>query len=121
MRKNTVKSISCKVCVALVAFVLQITCYAQPLKGYYGADVETQTETQLSPYYVENYKQPTFLTMTTDLVIVRPLTFAATLIGVGLFIVSLPFTAASQSVGMAADTLVVTPARTTFLRCLGCV
>jgi hypothetical protein len=64
--------------------------------------------------------RPTGLEMTADVVLVRPLTFVATVVGTGLFIVSLPFSALGGNAGEAGDTLVVTPFKSTFLRCLGC-
>jgi hypothetical protein len=54
-----------------------------------------------------------------DTVIVRPLCFAATIIGSVFFVVSLPVAATSGSVHTAADVLVVSPARATFTRPLG--
>ena len=64
--------------------------------------------------------RPTGLEMGADAVMVRPLTLVATVIGAGLFIVSLPFSALGGNVGEAGSTLVGTPFKSTFLRCLGC-
>ncbi len=65
-------------------------------------------------------ERPSGLEMTADAVLVRPLTFVATLLGTGVFVVSLPFSALGGNVGEAGKTLVVTPFKATFLRCLGC-
>jgi hypothetical protein len=54
-----------------------------------------------------------------DIVVVRPLTFAATVIGSALFVVALPVAAISRSVEPTAHALVVRPARATFTRPLG--
>ncbi len=54
-----------------------------------------------------------------DLVLARPLGFAATMIGEALFVVSLPFTALTGNVGQAAEKLVVAPAEFTFDRPFG--
>ena|ERR1035441_10261489 len=54
-----------------------------------------------------------------DVVIARPVSFALTIIGSVLFVVSLPVAAPSGSVGKAAHTLVVAPAQDTFTRSLG--
>jgi hypothetical protein len=54
-----------------------------------------------------------------DVVIARPVSFALTIIGSVLFVVSLPVAAPSGSVGKAAHTLVVAPAQDTFTRPLG--
>lgn len=64
--------------------------------------------------------RPSGLEMGADVVLVRPLTLAATVIGAGLFIVSLPFSALGGNVGEAGSTLVGTPFKSTFMRCLGC-
>ena len=45
---------------------------------------------------------------------------AATAVGAVAFVVSLPFTAASGSVGKAGQALVVDPGKEAFVRCLGC-
>jgi hypothetical protein len=54
-----------------------------------------------------------------DVLLVRPLCFAMTLIGSALFVVALPVTAISRSTGQTAQALVVRPARATFTRPLG--
>ena len=54
-----------------------------------------------------------------DLALARPGCLAATIIGTAVFIVALPFAAASGSVRETADTLVVHPAQATFTRPLG--
>jgi hypothetical protein len=54
-----------------------------------------------------------------DALIGRPLCFAATLVGTGLFIATLPIAVVSRSVNKSANALVVTPARLTFVRKLG--
>jgi len=64
--------------------------------------------------------RPSGLEMTGDVLIVRPLSLVATVLGAGLFVVSLPFSALGGNVGEAGDTLVMVPFRSTFLRCLGC-
>ena len=45
---------------------------------------------------------------------------AATVVGTVVYTVMLPFTLLGGNEDEAAETLVKTPARTTFLRCLGC-
>ena len=58
--------------------------------------------------------------MVVDLVIARPVGLVATVIGSVAFVVSLPFSALGGNVDQAAESLVMGPARTTFVRCLGC-
>ncbi|MGN8274640.1 multidrug transporter [Pseudomonas sp. SMN5] len=69
-------------------------------------------------YTIQN---PPAYAMLGDLLIARPLLLAATVIGTGAFVVSLPFTALGGGVGDAGKALVVDPARATFVRCLGCI
>ena len=63
---------------------------------------------------------PRWENMVADAVVARPFGLVATIGGSALFVVTLPFTAAGGNVKQAADTLVVGPARETFVRCLGC-
>ncbi|MFD1260320.1 multidrug transporter [Entomomonas asaccharolytica] len=63
---------------------------------------------------------PPAYAMIGDLVIARPLGAVMTVIGTGVFLVTLPFSALGGNVGEAADALVAEPARLTFARCLGC-
>lgn len=57
--------------------------------------------------------------MVADFAVVRPLSLAATVLGIGAFVVSLPFSAASGDVSGPARRLVVEPAEYTFTRPLG--
>lgn len=57
--------------------------------------------------------------MVADAVLVRPLGLCAIILGVGLFIISLPFSALGKNVKEAGQKLVVAPARYTFARPLG--
>ncbi|MGI6408120.1 MAG: multidrug transporter [Thiopseudomonas sp.] len=70
------------------------------------------------PYHDD--ETPEAYAMVADAVIARPLLLAATVIGTGVFVVTLPFTLASGSVGKAGKALVVEPGEATFVRCLGC-
>ena len=54
-----------------------------------------------------------------DLVICRPLGFVSTLLGAGLFVLSLPFAIPSASVNETAETFVGKPLSFTFQRPLG--
>ena len=65
-------------------------------------------------------KRPGEMAMMFDVLAARPLLFVSTVVGTGLFIVSLPFSALGGNTGEAAEVLVKVPARSTFLRCLGC-
>lgn len=54
-----------------------------------------------------------------DALVVRPLSFVATVIGSAVFVISLPVAATSGSIHSAADALVVQPGCFTFRRRLG--
>ncbi|WP_160104837.1 multidrug transporter [Pseudomonas izuensis] len=69
-------------------------------------------------YAIQN---PPAYAMIGDLLIARPLLVVATVIGAGVFVVSLPFTALGGGVGDAGQALVVDPAKAAFVRCLGCI
>jgi hypothetical protein len=56
---------------------------------------------------------------TVDILLVRPVSLAATIVGTAVFIVSLPFSIPSKSVGATAQTLVVEPFNYTFTRPIG--
>ncbi|MGH8563870.1 MAG: multidrug transporter [Gammaproteobacteria bacterium] len=58
--------------------------------------------------------------MAADGLIARPLGIASTIIGTGLFIVTLPFSLIGGNVDEAGQVLVQEPATYTFGRCLGC-
>lgn len=70
------------------------------------------------PVYRTN--TPKGMAMVGDLLIARPLLIGATLVGSVLFVVSLPFSLASGSVGSTGEALVLEPGREAFVRCLGC-
>lgn len=96
-------SLSSKVLIVVVSLLLSSWSFAQPPS---------------SSRHVE--EEPTALAMTADAVFVRPVMFCVTVVGSALWLVSLPFSAAGGNVKEAADTLVLKPAKTTFVRCLGC-
>ncbi len=59
------------------------------------------------------------ISVTFDVLLVRPLSLATTVFGTAVFIVALPFALTSRSVGATADTLVATPFKYTFTRPIG--
>lgn len=62
---------------------------------------------------------PSAEAMAADAIFVRPISFVATILGTGLFIVSLPFSILGGNVDDAGSNLVLKPAKTTFIRPLG--
>lgn len=73
-----------------------------------------------APAHAAPEDEPSAMAMTADLLIARPVGIVMTAVGTAAFVASLPFSAAGGNVEQAAETLVVGPARTTFVRCLGC-
>ena len=65
-------------------------------------------------------EDPTMLAMTTDLVFVRPVLLATTIVGGVVLLVSSPFSLGGGNFTKAADTLFLQPGKATFVRCLGC-
>jgi hypothetical protein len=69
----------------------------------------------------ENRYKPTAEQMIIDGLVYRPLSLAGTLLGTGLFIVTLPFSLIGGNADEAGERLVLEPASSTFDRCLGCL
>ncbi len=65
-------------------------------------------------------QSPSAGAMVSDLIVARPIGVVMTVAGTAAFLVSLPFTLLAGSASEAAETLMLGPAETTFLRCLGC-
>ena len=65
-------------------------------------------------------ERPNGFAMTGDLLVARPIGLVMTAVGGAAFVISLPFTILAGSVSESAETLVLGPAETTFMRCLGC-
>jgi len=68
-----------------------------------------------------NYIEPerTGGTMMADTFLVRPFMLVGTVVGLATFVVTLPFSALGGNIGEAGNTLVVQPAKYTFIRPLG--
>ena len=66
-------------------------------------------------------EDPAAFAMAADLAVARPLLLATTIAGAAVYLVSLPFTLAGGNAKQAGKSLVVKPAKATFVRCLGCV
>jgi hypothetical protein len=73
----------------------------------------------LSTASVRAFDDNTFEATAADLIVVRPVSFVATVLGSALFIVALPVAAISHSIPDTAEALVFTPGRATFTRPLG--
>ena len=90
------------------------------LAGMLALPAQAQQQQNISgdPLYTAN--APKAYAMVGDLLIARPLLIGATVIGAGLFVVSLPFSAMGGGIGNAGYALVVEPGKEAFVRCLGC-
>jgi hypothetical protein len=97
------------------AVVLALTC---GLLGLPAQAQSIQQNTSGDPLYT--VEAPKGYAMAGDLLIARPLLIAATVVGTGLFVVGLPFSALSGGVEESAQALVVEPGKAAFMRCLGC-
>lgn len=64
-------------------------------------------------------RSPSASAMLADFLVVRPLGFVSLALGTGLFVVSLPISLASGTVDRTYETLMLKPARMTFIRPLG--
>ena len=72
------------------------------------------------PAYADPDDKPAPTEMIADVAIARPFGAAMTVLGTAAFIVSLPFSAIGGNIDEAAEQLVIGPAKSTFVRCLGC-
>lgn len=73
------------------------------------------------PAYSQNVdEEPSALAMAGDLVVARPVGVVITVLGSAAYVVSLPFSLAGGNAKQAGEALVVGPAMSTFVRCLGC-
>jgi len=90
-----------------IAFMTAL-CVSLPATGYSASSS------------VNVIERPSFMAMTGDLIVARPVLLATTAIGTAVFVVSLPFSLLGGNAGEAAQELVVGPAKATFVRCLGC-
>jgi hypothetical protein len=68
---------------------------------------------------VENEEGPSTGAMAADLLMVRPLGIASTVLGCAVFVVSLPFSIPGDNMNAVLETTVVKPANYTFKRPLG--
>ena len=64
--------------------------------------------------------RPGEIAMIADTIIARPVLLASTVVGAGLFVVTLPFSLLGGNAGEAGEVLVMNPGKNTFVRCLGC-
>lgn len=63
---------------------------------------------------------PSAAVMAADAFIARPMYFLASQVGALVYVTTLPFSLMGKNANQAAETLVVSPLQSTFIRCLGC-
>jgi hypothetical protein len=66
-------------------------------------------------------ESPSAGAMVADAVVARPVLLGFTIVGTALYLVTLPFSWAGGNADEAAEQLVIGPAKSTFVRCLGCI
>ncbi len=72
-----------------------------------------------SPERFWNSKEPDPMVMALDGIVVRPVSFVATVVGSVFYVITLPFSAAGGNSDHAYEQMVKSPARATFSRPLG--
>ena len=100
------KSITAFFCLSLI-ILTQASC-SQPVRPASAVDRQ-------SVY------RPSAEAMILDGLVYRPLALAGTIVGTGIFVITLPFSMLGGNVDEARETLVIEPAQDTFARCLGCI
>ena len=65
------------------------------------------------------FEDNSFEAVAADVIVIRPFSFVATVLGSALFVVALPVAAISKSTSETAEALVYRPARMTFTRPVG--
>ena len=70
---------------------------------------------------IDSDYKPTAEQIVIDGLIYRPLALAGTMIGTGIFIVTLPFSLFSGNIEDVGNTLIIEPAHAVFDHCLGCI
>ena len=65
-------------------------------------------------------ERPSPMTMVADAIFVRPILLGSTIVGTGLYALTLPFTLIGGNAEEAGHQFVVVPFKATFVRCLGC-
>lgn len=66
-------------------------------------------------------ESPSAGAMVGDAVVARPMLLVLTAAGTAIYLVTLPFSLAGGNADEAAEQLVIGPAKSTFVRCLGCI
>lgn len=100
-----------------LAIIMTFFMAVLPAKGMAKTAEGIPFDEPLSKEYARN--KSTAAEITVDLLIVRPVCLAGTLLGIGGFVVTLPFTLIGQNAGHSAEVFIVEPAKYTFTHPLG--
>ncbi|HBF10096.1 MAG TPA: hypothetical protein DHW71_07605 [Gammaproteobacteria bacterium] len=74
-----------------------------------------------SPLFAKKLdERPSTMSMVADAVFVRPVLLGSTIVGTGLYALTLPITLIGGNAEEAGHQFVVVPFKATFVRCLGC-
>jgi len=74
-----------------------------------------------SPVFAQKLdERPSPITMAADAVLVRPVLLGTTVVGTGLFLLTLPLTLIGGNADETGRQFVISPFKATFARCLGC-
>lgn len=94
----------------------------KPLKTHLVATVSLLALTTLAtPALAKKLdERPSPLSMVADAVFVRPILLGSTIVGTGLYALTLPLTLVGGNAEEAGRQFVVVPFKATFVRCLGC-
>ncbi len=113
MVKKTKRWLSLLVLLTFLTAMLPPRCMAgEPIR-----DINGNVAAEPSEWRAKN--NSTAAEITVDLLLIRPVCFAGTVIGTGCFILTLPFTLIGQNAGHAAEKLVIEPGKYTFTYPLG--
>jgi len=113
IKQIKLKALNLMICVATILTPAAATQAQKLSQGNFAvADYDYTTHSQA--------RSPGAIAMGADILIARPLLLAATVIGTGLFVISLPLSILGNNVSEAGEKLVAVPAKATFFRCLGC-
>ncbi|MDE1463560.1 hypothetical protein [Spartinivicinus poritis] len=103
----------------LLGTVLTAVLLAMPVTSQ--AEIQSiDADVKAERTIVGTKQDPSAYAMVGDALIARPLLFGMTVVGSVAYVVTLPFSLLGENASQAAETLVLQPARATFVRCLGC-
>ncbi len=104
----------------MLKYVKQIFPLKTILSAVIAVNMATISSASFAQVTMVEDEEPSILAMYTDLLVLRPVGAATTVIGAAAYLVSLPFTLPVGRSTQVGKKLVAGPALFTFYRCLGC-